>query len=516
MNFDNWLAANGYDAEHLTAAQRKHLEAAYKAEVSPAPVPAPAPAPAPTPAAAPTQSLDDVVAAGRREQERVGRITEMVAETIQTKPGLIDQAEAIGRQAIEGKWDCQKAELELLRLRGNGGQVFLNTRGKPAVTSEVLEAALCSSGRLGGLSSHFSEETLDAAHRHFKGGVGLTEAIVHVARANGYRGHGNKGDLAAVLRAAFSQPRGDGASLMAVGPSTLDISGILSNTANKFLRVSFLAVEQAWREIAAIRSVSDFKTVTSYSLTGDNTYQQVAAGGELKHGTLGETSYTNQADTYGRLLGLDRRDLINDDLGALTGAGRRLGRGGALKLNDVFWTAWLDDSAFFPTNKSKNNYDDGATDSVLSLAGLENADNIFRAQTDPDGKPLGSLPAILLVPTTLRATALNLMSDAITAAAQSTATLTVQNVWAGMFKVVSSLYLSSTAITGYSATAWYLLADPNDLPAIEVAFLNGVEMPTVETADLEFNRLGIALRGYFDFGVSKQEYRAGVKLKGAA
>jgi hypothetical protein len=55
-----------------------------------------------------------------------------------------------------------------------------------------------------------------------------------------------------------------------------------------------------------------------------------------------------------------------------------------------------------------------------------------------------------------------------------------------------------------------------DLAAIEVAFLKGVEVPTVETADADFNTLGIQMRGYHDFGVTKQDYRAGVKSKGAA
>ncbi|HPD31737.1 MAG TPA: hypothetical protein PLL20_17230, partial [Phycisphaerae bacterium] len=72
------------------------------------------------------------------------------------------------------------------------------------------------------------------------------------------------------------------------------------------------------------------------------------------------------------------------------------------------------------------------------------------------------------------------------------------------------------SISGTSAKAWYLLADPDDLPVIEVAFLNGQQTPTVERADADFNVLGIQFRGYFDFGVALQDYRAGVKMKGEA
>jgi hypothetical protein len=51
---------------------------------------------------------------------------------------------------------------------------------------------------------------------------------------------------------------------------------------------------------------------------------------------------------------------------------------------------------------------------------------------------------------------------------------------------------------------------------IEIVFLNGNEQPTVETADADFNTLGIDMRGFHDFGVSKQEYRSGVAMKGEA
>jgi len=51
---------------------------------------------------------------------------------------------------------------------------------------------------------------------------------------------------------------------------------------------------------------------------------------------------------------------------------------------------------------------------------------------------------------------------------------------------------------------------------IEVAFLNGQESPTIETADADFNVLGIKLRGYHDLGCALQDPRAGIRAKGEA
>lgn len=298
------------------------------------------------------------------------------------------------------------------------------------------------------------------------------------------------------------------------GPSTGGgLSGVLSNVANKFLKAGFEAVDQTWRRIAAIRSVNDFKQISSYSLTGGLTYEKVAPGGELRHGQLGAETYTNQVDTYGKLIGIDRRDLVNDDLGALTNVGRRLGRGGALKINDVFWGVFLNNSSFYTSGR--NNVITGAG-SALSAAGLDAAYAKFMAQTDPDGNPAGFMPSILLVPTALWGTGAALMqSTGLNQTPASNAAAPNTNIWANKFRLETSPYMSNSNYTGNSATAWYLLSDPNDAAVIEIAFLNGNESPTVETADADFSMLGIALRGFHDFGAALQEYRAGVRAAGS-
>ena len=85
-----------------------------------------------------------------------------------------------------------------------------------------------------------------------------------------------------------------------------------------------------------------------------------------------------------------------------------------------------------------------------------------------------------------------------------------------MYTPIVSPYLSDAySITGSSDTAWYLLADPAELEVIKVIYLNGQTSPTVESADADFNVLGIQFRGYFDFDVKKTEYRAGYMNAGA-
>lgn len=409
----------------------------------------------------------------------------------------------IEAQAVRDKWDVNRCALEILRAsRPKAPAVHFRD---DAVNGTVLEAACMLTAKAAAVETMFDEPTLDAAQRRFRGGIGLQELLLEAAWANGYTGR-NFRDSRAVLRFAF-RPE------LEAGFSTIDIGGILSNVANKFLLDGFFSVERTWRNICATRNVSDFKTVTSYRLIGTDQYEQVQPGGELKHGTLGNESYTNKADTYGLMLSIDRRDIINDDLGAITTVPRKLGRGSGLKINDVFWGIFLNNAAFFTAGNK--NYLTGA-DTVLSIDGLTKAEVTFMDQVDSDGKPIGVMPAIMLVPTALSAVGSQLYKSMELRDTTSSTKYPVANPHQGKFRVEVSRYLSNARYTGNSSKAWYLLAEPNDLPVIEIAFLNGQESPTIETADADFSVLGIQMRGYHDFGVALQDPRGGVKVKGEA
>jgi hypothetical protein len=467
----------------------------------PAATPATDPAPAPVTAKQEPVQGDDlaVIRAARAEESRKNDIKSIAAKTLEAGAD-IDAVEQILANALKDKTVTASAfERDMVLCQRRNGGFNIGTSKTP--DAKTVEAAVAMSAGLKDIEKAYDERTLNAAQDAFKRGLGLRETIDLYARRNGFSGQTS--DIEGQLFHAFNGPQ-----VRASGYSTNVVGGILSNIANKFIREAFMFVEQEWAKFSAIASVRDFKTRTVYSLTGDLDFQRVTNGGEIAHGTLGEETYTNKAETYGRMLAITRTDLINDDLDALSAVPRRLGRGAALKLNDVFWTEFLDDAAFFNTDKSKANYVDGAA-SVLSSAGLDLAVIAFNSQTDPNGKPLGSIPRKLIVPIALETTARELMNSQLIVSG-STGKNPNTNIWQNRFEIVASRYLSAAPLV------WYLAADPSDLPLIEVAFLNGQRMPTVETAQANFNTLGIQMRGVYDFGVKKQEYRAGVKVKGAA
>jgi hypothetical protein len=515
VNFEQWLQARGFDVASLTDAVKTSLRAMFDAEIAAANRPSanPHPSPAPTPPVDPLAEQRRVAAA---EEERLAGIRaacqqfgnpnyETVINGTTTNTPLVSHAILTGWTVHETR---NQAELIHLRASRPAPQVIVPSGLQASDSPKLIEAAILQAGGYGGLQTGgeaklvklYGDQVLQAAHDRYRGRIGLQQLLLEQAFANGYHGPmTTDGHERAVLKAAFSNTA---------------IDGILSNVANKFLLAGYQFVEDSWRKIAARSSHKDFKGLTNYRMLGSFKFSKVGPDGMLRNGTVSEQSYTNKVETYGVLFSITRQQIINDDLGAITAVPREIGRGGALQLNEVVWTEFLDNAGFFTAgNKSLLT----GAGSVLSSAGLTKAAELHAKQKDPSGNFTGSTPRLLLVPPALQTPAEELyVSTNLNTGGSSTETkVPNQNVHARKYEPVMSRYLSAGGLAGGSDTGWYLLSDPNDIPTIEVAFLMGNEVPTVESADADFSQLGVQMRGFWDFGAKKQEYRGGVKSLGA-
>lgn len=459
--------------------------------------------------------------AARAREQREAEYATVISAAINRGMGS-EEARLLVDAAIEAQVNVTQFELDVMRaerdLDGRAPYGFAR-RPKNETSQEVIECAIAQTGQVTKYDrvnadgtrtavALYSDELQQRAHDRFPQGLTLMEAMVMAARRSGYQADTFRMSKQ-LMQAAF-------APVMARGASTYDLAGVLSNVANKSIMAGFNSVENSWREVSAIGTVTDFKEITHYALTGDFTYEQVAKDGELKHATMGEQSYGNKAATYGKIFAITREDFINDDLSAFARVRTMLGRGAALKLNLVFWTEFLDAvTTFFAAGRA--NYMEGAA-TVLDIDSLTAGELLFMNQTDPNGAPLGLEPAILLTPNALGTKAIQLTRDTEIRVdgASSKTTYTTSNPHAGKWRPVRSSYLNNASVPNGSATHWFLTASPMDLPLIETVFLNGQQQPNIDAAEADFDTLGVQMRGYHDFGCRKQEYRAGVRSKGAA
>jgi hypothetical protein len=109
---------------------------------------------------------------------------------------------------------------------------------------------------------------------------------------------------------------------------------------------------------SSIVTMSDFKPTDGQSLIEGNTYEEVGADGEIKHGTLGQSAWTNRIRSFAKMLSITFQDLRNDSLNFLANADKLLGRGAARAILKEWFKEFMDNSAFFTSGRG--NYASGA------------------------------------------------------------------------------------------------------------------------------------------------------------
>lgn len=397
----------------------------------------------------------------------------------------------IEAQAIAEGWDAGRTELAVLRASRPSVSV-IHGRHEPA-TRTVLEAAILA--HMGCESLAKKHLGADAAQRardlRATSLVDLCRAALHIEGKDAP--HGRE----AMIRAALS---------------TYSLPAALGNAANKVLMEAYTESPATWRAFASVKSANDFKEHTGIRPTDTGDLTQLPPGGEIKHGSVAEATYKYAIDTFAKMLSIDRRDILNDDLSLFDDTARSLGRAAMRSLSDLVYKVLLANAnGFF--SAANGNYDAGAA-TALSSASLATGIARMLAQRDDEGRDLDIRPRTLLVPPELQQTAKELLlSDFIQRANND---LPTGNALKNAVALEVEPRLSNSArFTGTSTKAWYLFAGPMDA-ALIVAFLQGNQTPTVEFFgfDADPNVLAASWRVYFDYGAALADHRAASKAKG--
>lgn len=296
--------------------------------------------------------------------------------------------------------------------------------------------------------------------------------------------------------------------------STSDLPYLLENVANKTLRQGYQAAPPGTKVVARQVLARDFKPQAQVVFGEAPALQKVLEGGEYKRGKMVDGKETFTLATYGRIFGISRQAMVNDDLGGFVEMGVKMGRQGAefesAQVTSVFTTnaAMADGGNLFnatavSTAGGHANLATG-TGSVLSSTSLAAATKSMRLQKGLDGvTPINAEPRYLVVPATLEYTALQLVT------AITPTTVGDVNVFAGKLQVVVDPRLD-----GSSTTAWYLAADPSVIDGLIYAYLEdspGLRLETKEGWDVD----GIEWKCRLDFAAAPIDFRGLYKSAGA-
>jgi len=429
------------------------------------------------------------------ERER----TEAVCEAAERFP-------TIRGQAIREGWTLQKTQLECLRAgrpdvdnRHGSGQV-----SGYAKTEEVLAAGfLLRAGRSDVAEKHIGPAACQQAETMRLNVSPLSESCCMALRAERRDvPHGQH----EMLRAAFS---------------TMSLPIALGLSANKLALDAYRNSPASWRSFCKIASLKDFKEHSMIRIHWGGQFQRVAAGGELKHGTIGEETFRLTGHTFGEILKIDRTSIINDDLGAFTGTAEALGRAAARSVSDLVFECLLKNlepdgtTPFF--TEGRGNLLTGAG-TALGLDALAAAVSDMVSRTDKDGRIIDLRPAVLLVPPELDIAAREVLTSQQTARYVSSGAggdrLPTGNPMFGQVELCVEARLSNSGFANNSDASWYLFSRPSD-GCVVLGFLGGVEAPVIEQVDLEADVLGVGFRGFLDAGVSLADFRCGTMAAGS-
>lgn len=491
MDFEAWLTSNNYDSAALNNQQRRHLQAAWRSELPFADLPD-------------GQSREDAIRAAAAKY--------LAGTDNAAARSAID---AVAKKATDEGWTIPQAQLELLRASRETGLILSTPRGEAGDDVLATAMALTAGIREDVLLKTTSPRVLEAARSPALRGFSWHGLVTRMLAGHGESPVGRIQE-SHVKRAFDLSRKGD---MMSATLSTgVNLTTILSNLAEKTLLSSYMHAPAPWRSFAATRVANNFKTHTALRPSFDVVPAKLALAGEVTHGTAAEESYEYSVDTYARQLTIDRREVVNDDLQAFAEVLPAMGRGAARALNDLVANTILTGAAAFWT-AARANYDDGATDSVLSAAGLNNALQMLRNMKDAADNFLDLSPAVLLCPSTLEQTARALLeSSELLRDVSSDDQLPTGNTFKGLAILAVDPRLGDTTFNAAASTThWWLFSSPSNA-AVIVAFLDGMQQPTLETFDYsaDIDKLAMGFRVYHDFGCALADYRASIMLKGAA
>ena len=290
--------------------------------------------------------------------------------------------------------------------------------------------------------------------------------------------------------------------------STSDFPALLTGTGDRALRSAYEAAPAVLKTVARKATALDFRAKNKLQLGEAPTLEKVNQGGEFKYGTMAENKETYSLGTFGKIIGLSRQAIVNDDLGAFVQLATAFGLSAAefeaqflvdlLQANAGNGPAMDNGNSLFDTANHANK---AAAGGALSEATLSAARLAMRKQKGLSGRPINTQSKFVIVPPELETSA-----EKMLATVQATNTGDV-NPFGGKLQLLVEARLSS-------AIRWYLAGDPAAIEGLEYAYLQGQEGPYTETRQ-GFEVDGVETKCRLDFGAAFIDYRSWYMNAGA-
>lgn len=449
-------------------------------------------------------------AAAAAQSARTKPMTDRTAATGGTQPQPVDNEAEIAARALAN--DKTRRDGIAARFAAFGSR-----EGVTALQAACQDDTACTIEAAGEkLLAHLAKQTEPLAGTYvatiederdkFRAGVSAAlMARAGLARHDGANNFNGR-SLHELARASLERAgrRTDGLSKMdlvaaAFTHSTSDFPLLLANVAQKAMMKGYDEAQETFQAWTTKGTLPDFKAARRVDLSTFPALAKVTEGAEYKSATIGERGETIQLATYGRRFSITRQAIINDDLDAFSKVPQRMGRAAIRTVGDLVYAVLTSNPAMADTialfHADHGNLLTGAAIATSSVDTMR----VAMAKQKDGTAVLGIRLAYLIVPVALEGTARVVRDSEFEVTGSKN--LTVPNSVRGTFEVISDARLDTA-----SASNWYGAASPSMHDTIEVAYLDGVETPTLEQQrgwDVD----GVEFKVRLDAGVKALDYR---------
>jgi len=286
--------------------------------------------------------------------------------------------------------------------------------------------------------------------------------------------------------------------------SSSDFQEILANVANKTLRDAYDMGRQTFGAFVRETEVSDFKEISRTQLHSGAGLSEVKESGEYEHTTMSESAEKYSIKEYGKIIGLTRKTLINDDLNAFTRVPAQMGLKARALESKLIWAIitsnplMADGNALF--SAAHGNL---GTAGAISVTTVNEGISKMMLQKDLDDELLDITPSYMAGPSILGATIKSFLGATIPSQDSNV------NPFKGDLDPIIEARLDASSVT-----AWYLMASSQMIDMIEIARLEGQNGPSI-TQKEGFETSGLKLKVSYDFGAKVLDHRGFFKNAGA-
>ncbi len=291
--------------------------------------------------------------------------------------------------------------------------------------------------------------------------------------------------------------------------TTGDFTVLLENVMHKTLQASYAVTPDTWSQVCGIGTVTDFRVANRYLRGTFGALDSLNEAGEFKNKSIPDgAKQTIQAGTKGNIINLSRQAIINDDMGVFTDLATDLGRAAKLTIEIDFYAllnsnpVMFDGFALF----SAQHANIAAVGGPPGVAVFDAARVQMATQKDVSGNEfLDIRPDIWLGPLGLEGATKVIIGSPYDP--DATSKLQRPNMVQGLVGTI----VGTPRLTG---APWYMFADKDSAPAIEVVFLNGVQEPYLDN-ELGWRVDGTEWKVRLDYGVGAVNWRSAIRNPGA-